>query len=182
MIIKTFTADSMAAALKLVRSELGKDSVVLKTREIPVGPGNGRVEITACTERPLPAPAPPTKTLAASARTSVKPFTPPPVANRLQSSNVVATPDPIAFRLEQIEAALNRLAAAPESGPRGSKLEPLRTVLRNADVPSRIIDELLGLADTAQVRARLTDRFSNLIAPSISFVKNRKSRWFRSTP
>jgi len=179
MIIKTFTADSMAAALKLVRSELGRDSVVLKTREMPAGPGGGRVEITACTERPLPAPAAPTKTAVAPARTAVKPFVPPQVTNRLQSSDGAPAPDPIAQRLEQIEAKLSRLVAAPEFRTSGNKHESLRLTLRNADVPSGVIDELLGPADAAigdksdaaaQIRARLTERLSDLIAPSVNFV------------
>jgi len=187
MIIKTFTANSMAAALKLVRSELGRESVVLKTREIPVGPDGGRVEITACTERPLPAPAAPAKAVAAPARTAVKPFAPPQVANRLQASNVAPVPDPLSQRLEQIEAKLNRLATAPEFGTSGVKHEPLRSALRNADVPNEIIDELLGLAAaatgdksdaTAQIRARLTERLSNLIAPTVNFVSGDRVLFF----
>ncbi len=50
MIIKSFTAESAAAALKKVRSEMGGEAVVLKTRKID-GPGNNRVEITACLDK-----------------------------------------------------------------------------------------------------------------------------------
>src|SRR5512138_740160 len=101
MIIKTITADSMAAGLKLVRSELGKDAVVLKSREIPGGSANGRVEITACTERPLPTPAAPVKTATTASRTAVKPFTPQPVTNRLQAASAATTVDPLAEKLNQ---------------------------------------------------------------------------------
>ncbi len=51
MIIKSFTAPTVAAALKMVKSRLGGEAVVLRTRVIPkseaTGPGE-RVEVTAC--------------------------------------------------------------------------------------------------------------------------------------
>jgi flagellar biosynthesis protein FlhF len=59
MIVKSFIAESVAGALKMVRSELGGDAVILKTRKIDsirqktVG---GRVEVTACIDQ-SPAPA-----------------------------------------------------------------------------------------------------------------------------
>ncbi len=177
MIIKTFTAESMTAALKMVRSELGKDSVVLKTRELPAGFDGGRVEITACTERPLPTPTAPVKTAAAPTRTAAKPFTPPQVTNRLQPANAAPTADPVAQRLEQIEARLNRLASTPDVNSASTKFEMLRSALRNADIPAGIVDELLGAVEsagdvtdaTASVRADLTERLSNLISDPIAF-------------
>jgi flagellar biosynthesis protein FlhF len=52
MIIKSFVSDTVAGALKMVRSELGGDAVILKTRKLnqrsAVG---GRVEVTACIDR-----------------------------------------------------------------------------------------------------------------------------------
>ncbi|UCD17100.1 MAG: hypothetical protein JSV44_11710 [Candidatus Zixiibacteriota bacterium] len=51
MIIKSFTANTAAAALKLIREELGSEAVILKTRlccsgdEDPIGK---QVEVTAC--------------------------------------------------------------------------------------------------------------------------------------
>jgi flagellar biosynthesis protein FlhF len=175
MIIKTFNADSMAAGLKLVRSELGKDAVVLKSREIPGGSANGRVEITACTEKPLPTPATPVKTASTATRPSVKPFTPQQVTNRLQATTVVPSADPVAQKLEQIEAKLNRLAAFPELMTGNTKFEPLRSALRNVDVPSAVIDELLGSIEpshdlsnaTAALRSILTEKLSNLISGAI---------------
>ena len=57
MIIKSFTADSVAAALKEVRAELGGEAVVLKTRQL-VNPGDSnRIEITACLDKPTAAQA-----------------------------------------------------------------------------------------------------------------------------
>lgn len=177
MIIKTFTADSMAAGLKLVRSELGKDAVVLKSREIPGGSANGRFEITACTEKPLPTPAAPVKAAATAMRTAAKPFTPQPVTNRLQTMPVAATVDPVAEKLNQIEAKLNRLTAMPEFSGGNGKFESLRSALSNADVAKSVIDELLGSVDptadlssaTATLRSILTEQIGQLISSAVEF-------------
>ncbi|MEA1981182.1 MAG: hypothetical protein U9N54_09440, partial [candidate division Zixibacteria bacterium] len=52
MIIKSFKAETSAAALKMVRSEMGGDAIILKTRELIGKLGNNRIEITACLENP----------------------------------------------------------------------------------------------------------------------------------
>lgn len=52
MMIKSFTAESAAAALKQVRSEMGGDAVVLKTRHVTNGAGLKRIEVTACLDQP----------------------------------------------------------------------------------------------------------------------------------
>ncbi|MBU8934925.1 MAG: 50S ribosome-binding GTPase [candidate division Zixibacteria bacterium] len=51
MIIKSFTGESTREVMKLVRSEMGGDAVVLKTRQLKDKNGAARVEITACMER-----------------------------------------------------------------------------------------------------------------------------------
>lgn len=53
MIVKSFVADTFAGALKQVRSELGGDAVILKTRKINPGQSavGGRVEVTACVDK-----------------------------------------------------------------------------------------------------------------------------------
>lgn len=55
MIIKSFLGETVAAALKQIRSELGPKAMVLKTRALGAtesGVGRRMVEITACLERP----------------------------------------------------------------------------------------------------------------------------------
>lgn len=52
MIIKTFRADTSAAALKRVREEMGGDAVVLKTMQVESGGGRALFEVTACLENP----------------------------------------------------------------------------------------------------------------------------------
>ncbi len=52
MIIKSFAATSSAAALKLVREEMGGDAIVLKTTRVHDRINGNQVEITACLEKP----------------------------------------------------------------------------------------------------------------------------------
>ena len=52
MIIKSFTAESAAAALKQVRHVMGGDAVVLKTRQVRNPRGAMQVEVTALLDRP----------------------------------------------------------------------------------------------------------------------------------
>ena len=51
MIVKSFVADTVAGALKMARTELGGDAVILKTRKLNArqqSAGGGKVEVTAC--------------------------------------------------------------------------------------------------------------------------------------
>ncbi len=53
MIIKSFAADSVASALKKVREEMGRDAIVLRTRQTQTGSARERIEITACIDEPM---------------------------------------------------------------------------------------------------------------------------------
>ena len=52
MIIKSFTAESAAAALKQVRQSMGGDAIVLKTRQVRDTRGAMQVEVTALLDKP----------------------------------------------------------------------------------------------------------------------------------
>ncbi len=52
MRIKSYTAESVADALKRIRTELGGEAFVLKTRKLVNPLGMERVEITACCDDP----------------------------------------------------------------------------------------------------------------------------------
>jgi len=52
MIIKTFTAESSAAALKRVKAEMGGEAIVLKTRQVSDESSQTMFEVTACLEKP----------------------------------------------------------------------------------------------------------------------------------
>lgn len=61
MIVKSYIADSVAGALKMVRSELGGDAVILKTRKVDTARQKivgGRVEVTACIDQSQPTTVP----------------------------------------------------------------------------------------------------------------------------
>ncbi len=69
MIVKSFISDTVAGALKRARTELGGDAVILKTRRLEgVSPASagGKVEVTACVDRPTA-----TKTLPVALREPV---------------------------------------------------------------------------------------------------------------
>ncbi len=53
MRLKTFTTKTMPEALRLIKSELGKDAIILSTRKIKQGGQNG-LEITAAVDAPAP--------------------------------------------------------------------------------------------------------------------------------
>jgi len=53
MKIKSYTAESVAEALKRVRSEMGADAFVLKTRRLDNSRGSEKFEMTACTEEEI---------------------------------------------------------------------------------------------------------------------------------
>ncbi|MDD9912276.1 MAG: hypothetical protein OXR68_03210 [Alphaproteobacteria bacterium] len=51
MKLKTFTAPDMAAALRLIKNDLGRDAVILSTRKVKTPEGKTTLEITAALER-----------------------------------------------------------------------------------------------------------------------------------
>ncbi|MCK5126307.1 MAG: hypothetical protein KAR42_08620 [candidate division Zixibacteria bacterium] len=54
MIVKSYTADTVAGALKRVRMDLGGDAVILKTRKVDPNRSSvdgGKVEVTACLDK-----------------------------------------------------------------------------------------------------------------------------------
>ena len=56
MIIKTFRAETSAAALKLVKMEMGGDAIVLKTTQSKDAGYKTVFEVTACLENPTVSP------------------------------------------------------------------------------------------------------------------------------
>jgi flagellar biosynthesis protein FlhF len=52
MVIRSYTADSVASALKQVRTDMGGNAVVLKTRVMSSGDSGKTYEVTACLDKP----------------------------------------------------------------------------------------------------------------------------------
>jgi len=153
MRIKSFTADSVAAALKEVRQEMGSDATVLRTRRLKGGRGGGQIEITACTEKPSAVQA--TAILHETvAPVRVSGQAEPPVSNPevTLESTVSSCPEEAAFnlddRIERIERKLDQLshlAFLPQSDlHRYGILEHIYRQLKEADLPSTHLDPFMS--------------------------------------
>jgi len=139
MIIKSFTSESVSAALKRVRTELGGDAVVLKTRQIADKDGHNRVEITACLDNPTTAQA--ESALAQTADIAV-------VEETKSTDGGTDMQVPVHLTLTQIDRKLDQLLGrdAEDVSPAdafGDELSRLRRQLRTADVPEEIVEEIV---------------------------------------
>jgi len=137
MIVKSFVADSVAGALKMVRSELGGNAVVLKTRKLdPVQQRSmgGKVEVTACLDSPsadFPSAAPMPTSVSAS----------PAPAVRVPAEAIAQKLD---FLIDIFQSPVRKEAFS-------GGLSRLFTALLRADVPETLahdtVDKLAGRFD-----------------------------------
>ena len=144
MIIKSFTSESVSAALKRVRTELGGDAVVLKTRQIADKDGRNRVEITACLDNPTTAQA--ESALAPRTVTAIADH--PVVDENRDTDGGTVMQAPVHLTLTQIDRKLDQLLGrgAEEGSPAdafGDELSRLRRQLRAADVPEEIVEDIV---------------------------------------
>ncbi len=189
MIIKTFTAESSAAALKQVRSELGREAVVLKTREIPGPNGTGRIEITACLDG---ASVPPQQAAPAPARVpSVRPAVfksanPPEPINRLATpptqvpairpaaSVMPEVSSDLFERLARIEKMITILTQRSGTNNSSDRFAEIRAKMAEADLPTSIVDLLTSNDDAntdpaTLVERSLSDLTGRSVSPALSF-------------
>ncbi len=186
MIIKSFTADSVAAALKKVRGELGGDAVVLKTRQLFDQGGRNRIEITACLDKPTADQActtvPDRLTEGTQDRVSV------PVS-RFNAELPGPSPEDTntdnlgSGKLVEIGQKLDLLLRMNRAvgDPVGHYNEPLRKlcqVMRDADVDEQFIDTLVArVLETcsndemlaSEVEKELRSELSSLVSRKIEF-------------
>ena len=186
MIIKSFTAESAATALRKVREGLGGDAIVLKTTRVP-GPGTSTlVEITACLEKPSVGQA----STALSSGTTDRVQSPIPESF---NSDVPSTPTS-SFereinlpddRLTKLEAKLDQLIGRPAISEKthlpNPHLQSIADLLEVADMPKDFINELLsnealttiGEENMLQaVRQMMVNRFAAMMEPSLTLTKN----------
>ncbi len=198
MIIKSFAAETAAAALKLVRREMGGDAIVLKTRQLAADRNGARVEVTACLEKAsayqsseilsnrLDAetfsggaetpPAPVTDAEPISAEpTSTEPIN----AALIERSR--KAPD-IYGRLDNMERKLDRLITAGQ--PAAQQGEPtvfdtIRDNLKDADLSDDLIASIIGAVAVhpsaatdpqTAVHELLVPRLAELMEPGLMFV------------
>jgi flagellar biosynthesis protein FlhF len=184
MIIKTITAESVAAALKRVRSELGPQAVVLKTRQLENRGLGERVEITACLDNPSPAQSSvalaDAKPVMRATFNRVSSATSKPAASvsRIADVNAAAAKTD---RITDLERKLDRLLQLNAAQTERISVDPMRNVrerMQDADVLAGLIEETLSgvsepTADDTElqgaVREHLTRMLSESMVPSITF-------------
>jgi flagellar biosynthesis protein FlhF len=184
MIIKSFTADSAAAALKQVRSEMGGDAVVLKTRHVTDGSGQKRIEVTACLDKePVATSSRPSPV---AERRITTPRWKPVVADRPspalshETQHATMTADVLAgltVRFDRLEEKFEALANRPEPAaivaPSDPALDRLELQLAAADVPELFRSVFLATISREHAidsaRTMLVESLADLLLPSVGF-------------
>lgn len=188
MVIRSYTAESVARALKQVRTEMGGDAVVLKTRAFTDGGGQKQYEVTACLDKATVAQA---NAVLQGKRMRVTAYVPSAVESRVDLSEV--TPESVidqvpaidlpTNRLDTIERKLELLLAASQLEHVGLPTDYKPTVeaikaLRAADVPENCItklfnaiknDEASANPDQATIRRYLVEQLEAVIDTSVEF-------------
>jgi flagellar biosynthesis protein FlhF len=169
MIIKSFVAESASAALKQIRSELGGDAVVLKTRRVRNRLGGYDVEVTACHDRPSAAQA--STVIAKKEQPNGRRVTA-PVWTRAESTSrrpVVAVAAADEPSLTTINAKLDRLLM--QSNPLTENDSEVAGFLRDADLPSELTRQLSAeCADFSQLEQKLAIEIRNRIETKLTFT------------
>jgi flagellar biosynthesis protein FlhF len=194
MIIKSFTAETMTAALKTVRQELGGEAVVLKTRQLSNGVGANTVEVTACLDTPTVAQAsmalrdvaegPQAVTVSSSeSKPAPKSRLAPETFTEPETEALAKTNTSLNDRLNQIERKLNLLlhinnvADFPDTH-RGEDIRSILTSMREADLPDDFAEHLMtkalaSVGESGSLRTELGRLFENemssMVCPELKF-------------
>jgi len=191
MVIRSYTADSVASALKQVRTGMGGNAVVLKTRVVNSANSGKMYEVTACLEKPTVeqanqtlAPRVPAESVAVAQETTtdVEPAVETPRVDLTEVATTEQAVTPIdTVRLDAIEAKLNLLLNADQMGRIGQRFipEPVAQAVRamqRADLPEQCIAEIFdelrndksetGI-DIEAVRQALIKRLEASIEPEL---------------
>jgi len=181
MVIKSFTADSVAAALKEVRTELGGEAVILKTRQHIGRGGSSRIEVTACLDNPTVAQA-------SIALSDNKPHdrsgeTVPPVsriAYGIHGDHGTHTVENsmIPHDLAEIDRKLDLLLGMSnltrtEVGHHSEQIQNLYLAMKEADVHEGFIETLIGrvlesCCDSDQFATAIKEEFCNNLSSMVS--------------
>ncbi|MFQ5498866.1 MAG: hypothetical protein ACE5FH_04265 [Candidatus Zixiibacteriota bacterium] len=184
MIIRSFTGETTAEALKKVRKELGGDAIVLKTRQLADQTAGHRFEITACLESKTgAAPAVQTDAKAAVSTEQDEPLL---VSSAGKTSTV--TQDGIAAnldvdkRLDRMQDRLDQLLSLsvhfPSSGYRPNEIQLLLARLIDADVSPSTAERFISRVSEACTGSEeliptaldlLKQKLSNSVAGAITF-------------
>jgi flagellar biosynthesis protein FlhF len=186
MIIKSFTAETAAAALKLVRREMGGDAIVLKTRQVIGSPDGARVEVTACLEKPSAYQSSEILTSRLDAETlSAGPEAAPGVsvddAPRAVASSHSSTAPEVSHRLDALEQKLDHVLSTVRTTTGHGEMDgfdAVREHLKDADMSDDLIASIVygaALNQSAAVdpleaaREQLVARLAKLMEPDLTF-------------
>ncbi|WP_068774642.1 flagellar biosynthesis protein FlhF [Paenibacillus sp. FJAT-26967] len=155
MRVKRYIVDSMPDALNKIRSDLGKDAVILNTKEVRTGGflgffGKKRIEVIAAVEEGQPAPAgagysaskaeparSSSKAAAAAAVTAVA-----RAAQQAEEDAAHASVDPSSIRGSQTDNAAAQMASQPEIAKPQVPARPIQPgLIKNQEL--RTTDQLL---------------------------------------
>jgi len=184
MIIRSFMDESVAAALKQVRTEMGGEAVVLKTRQVAGESGSTRFEVTACLDKPFAAQA--SRTLPDHVPTgggdqSLVPAPQTRIVDTRQSPPTQT--DQLADRIAALDEKVSRLLTV-ESLPGMSITTGLETIsravsaMKGTDVPQSFINSFVvslraDLKDSeitnGLVLERLAQEISAMLDPQTTF-------------
>lgn len=180
MIIKTFTAETSAQALKEVRKEMGGEAIVLKTTETPNGDNKPIFEVTACLEKPTVAQS--SKILSETTKINkVKQTERNRIAPNTVSQNTFNRPDNWQQKIFDIDQKLNQIINRYEPTSEHKKygdFEDVYSRLRKADFldsflslfMNRIISEFDNSSDNLSYsREKLVRHLSSFMVPDIKF-------------
>jgi flagellar biosynthesis protein FlhF len=186
MVIRSYTGESVASALKQVRKEMGGDAVVLKTRVVDGENSRKVYEVTACLDQPTVEQA--DKVLQASATTAtVETPVEPTVNPRVDLSELLDDADAdlgvTEDRLTALEEKLDLLLQANRLGRVGLKpemdvLDRAVRSLQEADVPWPLITEFFDRirgersfedVDSQTISQDLTTYIDEIIDGDIAF-------------
>ncbi len=156
MIIKTFTEDSSAAALKRVRKEMGGDAIVLKTRQVSKAGQSPMFEVTACLENATVAQSSellseptqrPGQPATKPAKTKPEIQVPEKSAQPVQQGPVVQPADSLDHRISAIDRKLNQLLSLGIQPDGITRLEVFQTIhrkLNQADLPDDFLESFMS--------------------------------------
>ncbi|MDZ4724409.1 MAG: GTPase [candidate division Zixibacteria bacterium] len=168
MIIKTYTAESASAALKLARADMGGEAMVLKTKQLADTRGIQQVELTACVD----------KMTAAKATQTLVPRLQEIVVKTSKESTAMIAPESSPSKgftdakrwMSDVNAKLDSILSvvAPTPSPASTpwNVEPnIIQQMRDADVPREVIASLI--AQTADNSVSSDEALNNALRKTI---------------
>ena len=187
MVIRSYTAESVATALKRVRQEMGGAAVVLKTRMLECAGGVKQYEVTACLDKAtvqqantVLSNASPTSTpeTAATDKTTRREASVSPAMASSLSGGLETRLAVIEAQLEQLLQArqLDRVSMPYEHGPAMT----VAAAMQAADVPDHCVadffegvrkDQASSPVDFETIRQRLIERLTFVIDSKVEFKK-----------